>query len=156
MGLQQIDVNVRNILGDADALAVCEAICAHYTPNKTNPNAPKGKRGKGVQEDLDAKGIGQGEQTQWLPNAAGSAAKGRTAAGTFQDVLTQAGDVARSSTGCGAGNTVRWDRNINGKWVEFKGDNETYTANQQKAIAQSGGSQPDVTVRPSDCGCPEI
>lgn len=147
-----------SVLGTADAQAVCEAICANYTPNKLNPNAPPGERGKGAQRDLDSRTppVGQGEQTQWLPSAAGKAAKGRTTAGTFQSVTTRAGNVARSSTGCGAGTTVRWDRNINGKWIEFKGDYEDYTDNQKKAIKESGGKQPDATVRPSDCGCPEI
>jgi uncharacterized protein DUF4150 len=156
VGLQQIDQKIVNALGPADALAVCEAICANYTPNKSNPNAPKGERGKGAQRELDSKGIGQGEQTQWLPQTAGNAAKSNPVPGTFQPVTTQAGNVARSSTGCGAGNTVRWDRNINGKWVEFKGDDEPYTDNQEEAIRQSNKTQPDVTVRPEDCGCPEI
>lgn len=146
-GTIQAPQALKDVLGDADAQAVCEAICANYGKG--------GKRGKGAQADLDAKGIGQAEQTQWLPSAAGTAAKGRSAAGTFQNVLTQAGGVARSSTGCGRGSTVRWDRNINGKWIEFKGDNEPYTKGQQKAIKESGGKQPDATVRPSDCGCPE-
>jgi len=80
--------------------------------------------------------------------------------GTFQDVTKKGGGVARSSTGCGAENTVRWDRKIPGKdgkdkWVEFKGDKEKDTDNQQEAINQSGGKQPDLTVRPENCGCPE-
>ena len=141
VGLDQIDQDIKDVLGDADALAVCEAICANYGPG--------GDRGKGAQRDLDAKGIGTGEQTQWLPSAVGKAAKGRSALGTFQAVLTKAKNgvsrVARSSTGCGAGNTVRWDRKIGDKWVEFKGDKEDYTDNQKKAIKESGGKQPDLT-----------
>jgi hypothetical protein len=159
VGLDQIDKEIKKVLGDADALAVCEAICANYTPNKSNPNAPPGDRGKGAQRDLDAKGIGKGEQTQWLPSAAGTVAKGRTVAGTFQLVTKKFSDIiARSSTGCGALNTVRWDRKIGEKWVEFKGDKEPYTENQEKArteAKQRGIKQPDLTVRPEDCGCPE-
>jgi hypothetical protein len=155
VGLDQISKKVKGVLGDADALAVCEAICANYTPNKSNPKAPSGERGKGAQADLDKKGIGKGEQTQWLPKAASAGVKKNPVAGTFQTVTTRAGNVARSSTGCGAGNTVRWDRNIKGKWVEFKGDKEPYTDNQEEARKQSGKKQPHVTVRPKDCGCPE-
>lgn len=155
-GTVQPPASLVALLGAADAQAVCDAICANYGKG--------GKRGKGAQDDLDAKGIGEAEQTQWLPSAGGAAAKavakGRTAAGTFQDVLTKAGNVARSSTACGRGNTVRWDRRMMGadgkkKWIEFKGDKESYTKAQSKAISQSGGTQPDATVRPSDCGCPE-
>lgn len=148
-GTVQAPDSLKKLIGDDEAQAVCDAICANYGKG--------GKRGKGTQDDLDNRTpkVGDAEQTQWLPSAGGTAAKGRTAAGTFQDVLTRAGNVARSSTACGRGNTVRWDRRINGKWIEFKGDKESYTKAQRKAIKQSGGTQPDATVRPSDCGCPE-
>jgi len=153
VGLDQIDQNVKDVLGDANAKAVCDAICDNYGPG--------GDRGKGAQDDLDKKGIGKGEQTQYLPNAKNPGAKkSNPVPGTFQDVTKKGGGVARSSTGCGAENTVRWDRKIPGKdgkdkWVEFKGDKEKYTDNQQEAINQSGGKQPDLTVRPENCGCPE-
>jgi uncharacterized Zn-binding protein involved in type VI secretion len=148
VGLDQIDKKVKQVLGDADALAVCEAICNNYGPG--------GDRGAGAQRDLDKAGVGKGEQTQYLPKATTAGAKkGNPVPGTFQTVTTRAGNVARSSTGCGAGNTVRWDRNIKGKWVEFKGDNEPYTDNQEEARKQSGKKQPDLTVRPKNCGCPE-
>jgi uncharacterized Zn-binding protein involved in type VI secretion len=134
-------------LGPADAQAVCEAVCANYTPNKLNPKAPKAKRpSKGTQSALDSKGVGVGEQTQWLPSAPQSG-------GAFSAVITKAGSVARSSSGCGAGNTVRWDRNIGGKWVELKGDTEPFTPAQQNAMKQ--GQKP-IVVRPSDCGCAQI
>lgn len=133
-------------LGPADAQAVCEAVCANYVPNKLNPKAPKASRpSKGTQADLDSKGLGQGELTQWLPSAGKSG-------GSFSAVITKAGTWARSSSGCGVGNTVRWDRNIGGKWVELKGDTEPFTPGQRKAMQQ--GQKP-IVVRPSECGCPQ-
>jgi uncharacterized Zn-binding protein involved in type VI secretion len=144
-GVVQPSAMVVAALG-TDAQAVCEAICANYTPNKLNPKAAKGSRGRGAQADLDARGVGSGELTQWLPSAPKSG-------GGFSAVITRGGTWARSSTGCGRGNTVRWDRNIKGKWVEFKGDTEPYTKNQSRAINQG---QSPTTVRPQDCGCPEI
>lgn len=135
-------------LGAADAQAVCEAVCANYVPNKLNPNPPKrGTRGRGAQKALDGPpSVGDGELTQWLPG------KGSNASNAFAPVITRAGSQARSSAGCGRGNTVRWDRNINGTWVELKGDKEDYTDQQHEARKQ--GQKP-VRVRPKDCGCPE-
>ena len=128
-------------LGADTAQKICEAVCANYVPNALNPNAPKKSRpSKRVQDELDKQGIGEGEQTQWLPHAGG-----------FAPVMTKAGTVARSSTGCGRGNTIRWDRKINGQWVELKGDKEPYTKEQNVALK----SQSVTVVRPEDCGWPQ-
>ena len=140
-------------LGAADAQKVCDAMCANYTPNKVNPNKPKPKRpSSGAQGQLDANNVGVGEQTRWLPGNS----KGEPA---FAFKTTNAGNVARSSTGCGAGNTVRWDPDIGSKCVELKGDNEPFT-DAQAAARKTGGPPGSpgnpIVVRPKDCGCDQI